>query len=76
MLVLQGGSDYQVTRDSFRAFQNALAGSSNATFRLYDVLTHPFVAGPATPAVYASAGHVATKVIRDIATWVTGRTSG
>ncbi len=74
MLFLLGDADYQVTRDDFQIWQNALAGRSDAQFILYPGLSHLFMptedGKKATPATYAIAGHVAEAVVNEIATWV------
>ncbi len=73
LFVLQGGRDYQVTSaGDFPAWQNALAGKSNATLKLYPKLFHLFMAGegPSTPQEYMLEGHVSEEVIQDIAGWI------
>jgi dienelactone hydrolase len=70
LLVLQGGHDYQVTQTSFDAFRAALAMRADVTFHLYPELTHVFIDGDLSPAVYRGKGHVAAEVIDDIAAWV------
>ncbi len=73
ILVLQGGRDYQVTAaGDFPAWQDALAGMSSATLKLYPKLFHLFMAGegPSTPQEYLVEGHVSKEVIQDIARWI------
>lgn len=72
LLILQGGRDYQVTRDDYDGWRSTLEGRSNATFKWYPVLNHLFIEGQgtSTPAEYAIPGHVAEAVIRDIAAWI------
>ncbi|MHB8295611.1 MAG: alpha/beta hydrolase family protein [Acidimicrobiales bacterium] len=72
MLILQGGSDYQVPPSDLASWKAALASHSNVTVRLLAKLDHLFVHvnGPSTPAGYMAPGHVAASVITDIATWV------
>lgn len=72
LLILQGGRDYQVTGKDFQIWRDALLGRKNVTFRLYPDLNHLFVEGEgrSTPAEYQKAGHVAEKVIEDIAGWI------
>lgn len=73
MLILQGGSDFQVSpQQDFERWQSALAGRSRVTFHRYDGLSHLFMpAGSSgTPPDYQVPGHVETKVIRDISNWV------
>lgn len=76
ILVLQGGRDYQVREADFRGWKKALAGHANAQFRLYPGLTHLMAesttpgSGLGTPADYARPGHVAPRVVSDIAAWI------
>lgn len=74
MLFLQGGSDYQVTREDFQIWQDALGGRSDVQFTMYPGLSHLFmpVAGgqKATPATYSVAGHVAEEVVNEIGSWI------
>ncbi|HET9918196.1 MAG TPA: alpha/beta fold hydrolase [Ktedonobacteraceae bacterium] len=74
MLFLLGGSDYQVTREDFQIWQDALSGRSDVQFILYPGLSHLFMpvegGQKATPATYAVAGHVAEEVVNDIGNWI------
>jgi dienelactone hydrolase len=72
LLILQGQRDYQVTTADFDGWRKALAGRTNATFKLHPDLNHHFVEGrgPSTPAEYAQPGHVAEAVVTDIAAWI------
>ncbi len=74
MLFLLGESDYQVTRDDFQIWQDALGGRSDVQFILYPGLSHMFspVEGgkKATPATYTVASHVAEAVVDEIAGWI------
>jgi fermentation-respiration switch protein FrsA (DUF1100 family) len=72
MLILQGERDYQVTMAEFAKWKAALGSRPDVTFHSYPTLNHLFIAGtgPASPAEYQAAGHVAEEVIRDIAAWV------
>jgi dienelactone hydrolase len=74
LLVLQGGRDYQVTTADYAGWQAALSGHANAKSILYPDLNHLFQTGvgKSTPAEYEKLGHVAEKVITDIAGWVKG----
>ena len=76
MLILQGERDYQVTMADLDGWKRALAGRSDVMFRTYASLNHLFMAGtgPASPADYQVAGHVAAAVIDDIAGWLAVRT--
>jgi fermentation-respiration switch protein FrsA (DUF1100 family) len=72
ILVLQGGRDYQVTREDFLGWKKALSASENAVFKLYPAYNHLFIPGEGTctPEEYTKAGHVALPVIEDIADWI------
>lgn len=73
MLILQGGSDYQVTpQDDFSQWQAAFAQDSRVSLHEYAGLSHLLMpAGdPPSPADYARAGHVDVRVIGDIAEWI------
>jgi dienelactone hydrolase len=74
MLFLQGGSDYQVTREDFQIWQNALGRRDDVQFILYPGLSHLFMpvegGQKATPASYTIAGHVAEEVVNDIGSWI------
>jgi uncharacterized protein len=74
MLFLQGDGDYQVTRDDFQIWQDALSGRSNVQFIMYPGLGHLFMptedGHKATPATYSVAGHVTEEVVSAIANWI------
>lgn len=74
MLFLQGEGDYQVTRDDFQIWQDALGGRSDVQFRMYPALSHLFMSieggQKATPATYTVAGHVTEEVVNDIGNWI------
>ena len=74
MLFLQGGSDYQVTREDFQIWQDALGGRSDVQFIMYPGFSHLFMpvegGQKATPATYAVAGHVAEEVVNEIGSWI------
>jgi len=72
MLVLQGERDYQVRMTDFEGWKKALSGKRKATLKSYPALNHLFNAGtgPSTPNEYATPGHVAEEVVRDVAEWV------
>ena len=74
MLFLQGGSDYQVTREDFQIWQDALGGRSDVQFIMYPGLSHLFMpvegGQKATPATYTVAGHVADVVVNEIGSWI------
>lgn len=72
MLILQGGSDFQVSpKHDFDRWKQALAGRRNVTFHLYPGLSHLFMPGPSrSEADYTKPAHVDPKVISDIAKWI------
>ena len=73
MLILQGGSDFQVSpTHDYDAWKKALAGKPSVTFHLYPGLSHLFTpAGKTmTTADYTKPERVDPKVIADIASWV------
>jgi uncharacterized protein len=74
MLFLQGGSDYQVTREDLQIWQDALGGRSDVQFTMYPGLSHIFMpvegGQKATPATYTVAGHVAEEVVNEIGSWI------
>ncbi len=73
LLILQGGSDYQVTpHDDFAQWQSAFAHDKRVTLREYPGLYHLFMpAGdPPSPSDYTKPGHVDPTVSNDIAQWI------
>jgi fermentation-respiration switch protein FrsA (DUF1100 family) len=72
MLILQGGRDYQVTTEDFEGWKIALSSRENVEFKLHPTLNHLFIEGegPSAPAEYEIAGHVAERVIDDMANWI------
>jgi len=72
ILVLQGLSDYQVTRADLEGWEKALAGHNNTTVKTYPGLCHLFTPGgdPPSPADYDKPGHVAKSTLEDIANWI------
>lgn len=72
MLILQGGSDFQVSPTlDFDAWKHALAGKPNVTFHLFPSLSHLFMSGPMrSPADYAKRAHVDPAVIDTVASWI------
>jgi len=72
ILVLSGERDYQVPAADYELWQKALAGKPTATLKRYPGLNHLFMegTGPASPADYQKEGHVAEKVVEDVAGWV------
>jgi uncharacterized protein len=73
MLILQGGSDYQVTpADEFSRWRAAFATDPRVVLVEYPNLGHGFMpAGdPPGPADYEVPGHIDQKVIDDIGAWI------
>jgi dienelactone hydrolase len=77
MLILQGSADFQVYPDKdYKLWQSTLKGRNNATFKLYDGLSHQFMPnqipanGMPDISVYNASNHVDAQVITDIAVWV------
>ncbi len=72
LLILQGGRDYQVTKEDFQGWKSSLNGCRNVTFKLYPDLNHLFMTGKgkSQPMEYQSPKHVDPDVIADIAAWV------
>jgi dienelactone hydrolase len=72
MFFLQGGRDYQVLPKEMAAFQAALSGRREVTFKLYPKLNHLFIAGEGLsgPKDYAVPGHVDQEVVDDVAAWI------
>ncbi len=75
ILILQGGRDYQVTKEDFGKWKEALSRKGNVEFRLYPALNHLFISGkgPCTPEEYSRPGQVESAVIDDISAWIVNR---
>lgn len=72
IFVEQGGRDYQVTQVDYEAWQKALAGRKNVTFKLYPELNHAFApgTGKSTPQEYEQRTPVDARLVTDLAAWV------
>ncbi len=72
LLILQGGRDYQVTKEDFEGWKRALSNKGNVEFKLYPSHNHLLIPGKGkcTPAEYLKAGHVDKVVIDDIVKWI------
>ncbi len=73
LLILQGGSDFQISPTlDFARWQQALAGRPHTDFHLYPGLSHLFMPAGKTGTVadYQAPAHVDAQVIGDIAAWV------
>ena len=71
-LILQGERDYQVTMEDYELWRKALGDRKDVSFKAYPDLNHLFVEGKgkATPEEYGKPGHVAEKVVEDVAGWI------
>jgi uncharacterized protein len=72
LLILQGSSDFQVTKKDFDRWKSVLADRQRVEFKWYPKLGHLFipVAEQGKPSDYEKAGHVSVEVIDDIANWI------
>ncbi|MFK2879114.1 alpha/beta fold hydrolase [Rhodanobacter hydrolyticus] len=73
MLLLQGGSDFQVSPTlDFAQWQKELTGRPHTAFHLYPGLSHLFMPAGKTGTLvdYKAPGHVDAKVVDDIVSWV------
>lgn len=73
MLILQGGSDFQVSPTlDFARWKQELGGQSRMRFHLYPGLSHLFMPAGKTGTVadYQAKAQVDTRVIGDIAAWI------
>jgi dipeptidyl aminopeptidase/acylaminoacyl peptidase len=73
VLVVGGGSDYQVTKDEFRSWQVALRRRTNVTFHFYLHMNHLLLpsTGRIGPLDYeGTQRHVCPSLVRDITTWI------
>ena len=72
MLILQGGSDYQVTKKDFDRWKSVLGDRKDIEFKWYPNLGHLFftVGGQGKPSDYEKTGHVTQEVVEDIAGWI------
>ncbi len=73
MLIVQGGRDYQVTRDGdFVRWEAAFDEEPRVQFALYPALNHLLIVGEGAPnpEEYAVEGRVDAAVIEDVATFV------
>lgn len=74
MFFLQGGRDYQVTKEDFELWKAALKNNKNAQFRLFTSLNHLMATGtgPSTPEEYKLPANVNLEIIEAITAWVNG----
>ena len=71
-LILQGASDYQVTKKDVDRWKSGLGDRKGVEFKWYPKLSHLFmvVDGPGKPGDYEKSGHVSGEVVEDIAAWI------
>ncbi|MBS0227043.1 MAG: alpha/beta fold hydrolase [Proteobacteria bacterium] len=71
-LLLHGDRDFQVPMEDWATLQRAFGNDKRFTMKLYPSLNHLGIAGTGTPSVaeYAQPGHVDTRLIADVATWI------
>jgi dienelactone hydrolase len=72
LLILQGGSDYQVTKKDFDRWKSVLADRKGVEYQWYPGLSHLFikVEGEGKPADYEKPGHVSLQIVEEIAKWI------
>jgi dienelactone hydrolase len=72
LLLLQGGRDIQVVDADWQRWQAAFGANPRVTLKRYPTLNHLAIAGegPGTLAEYSTPGHVDTRLIDDVATWI------
>jgi uncharacterized protein len=72
LLILNGGSDYQVTKKDFDRWKSVLGDRKDVEFKWYPKLSHLFmpVGDKATRKDYDKPGHVSEQVVDDIASWI------
>jgi dienelactone hydrolase len=73
ILILQGGSDYQVTKKDFDRWKSVLGERKGVESKWYPGLGHLFIKvdGEGKPSDYEKAGHISAEVVEDIAKWIT-----
>lgn len=72
VLIMQGGSDFQVTKADYTAWQNAFKGNKNVTFKWYDKLNHIFMVtnGKKDVTEYQIKGELDTAFLKDLNNWI------
>lgn len=70
ILVLNGSNDYQVTKEDFDLWKNALKANKIAEFKYYNGLYHLFMKGNNVPADYNNPSNVEEIVLKDIAEFI------
>ncbi len=72
LLVLQGSSDFQVTKKDFDRWKSVLADRKGVEFKWYPKLGHCFipVGEQGKPSDYEKEGHVSVEVVDDIENWI------
>ncbi len=72
MLVLQGGSDFQVTKKDYDRWKSVIGDRKDVEYKWYPRLSHLFmlVGEQGKPGDYEKSGHVTGEVVEDIASWI------
>ncbi|HET8829090.1 MAG TPA: DUF3887 domain-containing protein [Pelobium sp.] len=72
IFIIQGGNDFQVSRQNFDIWQKALQGKRNVDFKLYPMLNHlfAFVSEKGDNRQYAIPANVDQTLIGDLASWI------
>jgi hypothetical protein len=72
MLILQGGSDFQVTKKDYDRWKSVIGDRKDVAYKWYPRLSHLFmlVGEQGKPGDYEKPGHVTGEVVEDIASWI------
>jgi dienelactone hydrolase len=72
ILVIQNGRDYEVMKEDFDGWKQALGQRRDVTMKLYPKLNHVLQegVGPSTPDEYEKLGGVSPELIADLAAWL------
>jgi dienelactone hydrolase len=72
LLVIQNGRDYEVTKEDFDGWKQALGQRRNVTMKVYPKLNHVLQegVGPSFPDEYEKLGGVSPELIADLAAWL------
>jgi dienelactone hydrolase len=72
LLILQGASDFQVTKKDVDRWKSVLGDRKGVEYKWYPKLGHSFipVGEVGKPSDYEKVGHVSVQVIDDIASWI------
>lgn len=72
MLIIQGGNDFQVSKQDFDIWEKALKGKRNVDLKMYPMLNHlfVFVSEKGDNRQYATPSNVDQTLIDDLASWI------